>query len=561
MKRSPRRVTPPKRWRAGRLLSWLALLLLAAIAGGEALLALFLHRPAWSHVAPVPLRALYARQYPLPPADPTMSVADAELGHRLKPGRHDVRTSEVAAAVDLNSRGLRDDEESLLAPEIVILGDSQAFGWGVPAQGTFADLLERATGKRVLNAAIPSYGTVRQRRLLSHLDTSRLRVVVVQYSDRAFAENAAFLDNRNTLAVPAPSRRRRGYLPGRHLLDMVELHRHPPAAPSSDDESQARVFLNALALGGSDFDRPGVRLIVAEVGSSAGNDDRFVHQVREQSHRLAGLPSWIAGLVAVDLSKVLRPADYSDLDEHLRPRGHAAVAAALAEAISGEGPGTRRYEVESAGAGHEPLLAGGDDAWAPARAISWGPPEYATTFRALWNEEGLFVLFDAIDPNPWHRLRKRDDPVFTEEAVEIFLDLDRSGTHYAEVEFSPAGVVCDFHVLRPLPEKEGEPPWHGDRAWNFEGVERRTWILRHGGQTQGWRVAAFLPWTGLRTLPSAARVALPPRRGDVWRFNVFRIERPHGPADPERDVVYAAWSPAPIPKFHVASAFRELAFR
>jgi hypothetical protein len=42
---------------------------------------------------------------------------------------------------------------------------------------------------------------------------------------------------------------------------------------------------------------------------------------------------------------------------------------------------------------------------------------------------------------------------------------------------------------------------------------------------------------------------------------VFRIERPHGPSEPERGVILAAWSPAPIPKFHVASAFRDLVFR
>jgi len=56
-------------------------------------------------------------------------------------------------------------------------------------------------------------------------------------------------------------------------------------------------------------------------------------------------------------------------------------------------------------------------------------------------------------------------------------------------------------------------------------------------------------------------VALPPRPGDRWRFNVFRVERRHGPKDAERDAVYAAWSPPPIPKFHVPSAFRDFVFK
>ena len=219
------------------------------------------------------------------------------------------------------------------------------------------------------------------------------------------------------------------------------------------------------------------------------------------------------------------------------------------------------YVVESTTARRDPLMDGAEEAWKPARAISWGPEGYDTTFRALWNGAGMFVRFDATDANPWGTLSRRDEPIYQEEVVEIFLDLDRSGSHYAEVDFSPANVVCDYHIERPLPEKDGDPPWKGDRGWNFDGLQSRVEVRHDGDHTRGWRVIAFLPWDGLRSLPSAAGTALPPREGDWWRFNVFRIERPHGPTDPERDLVLAAWSPAPIPKFHVASVFRKLEFR
>ncbi len=73
-------------------------------------------------------------------------------------------------------------------------------------------------------------------------------------------------------------------------------------------------------------------------------------------------------------------------------------------------------------------------------------------------------------------------------------------------------------------------------------------------------MTAFLPWRGLARLPSARRVALPPKPGDAWRFNVFRIERPEGKADPEKDAVFAAWSPPSVASFHDAGAFRDLVF-
>ena len=54
--------------------------------------------------------------------------------------------------------------------------------------------------------------------------------------------------------------------------------------------------------------------------------------------------------------------------------------------------------------------------------------------------------------------------------------------------------------------------------------------------------------------------ALPPRPDDRWRFNVFRIERPGGPKEPEKDALYLAWSPTGQAGFHVPQAFRDLVF-
>ena len=50
------------------------------------------------------------------------------------------------------------------------------------------------------------------------------------------------------------------------------------------------------------------------------------------------------------------------------------------------------------------------------------------------------------------------------------------------------------------------------------------------------------------------------RTGDRWRFNVFRIERPGGPEAPQKDGVFAAWSPPSVKTFHDAGAFRDLVF-
>lgn len=213
------------------------------------------------------------------------------------------------------------------------------------------------------------------------------------------------------------------------------------------------------------------------------------------------------------------------------------------------------YEVARTAAHSASILAADERAWSPARAIEWGPAPYSTRFRALWSDAGLYLRFDASDPAPWHTMTKRDEHLWDEEVVEIFIDPNGSGRDYYELELNPANVVCDLRMISPWPDKKG------DIDWNLEGLETRV-RLDEGpaGKTRGWTATAFLPWKGLGRLPSAARVALPPKAGDAWRFNVFRIERPGGPGNPEKDGVFAAWSPPSVTSFHDAAAFRPLVF-
>ena len=121
-------------------------------------------------------------------------------------------------------------------------------------------------------------------------------------------------------------------------------------------------------------------------------------------------------------------------------------------------------------------------------------------------------------------MTRRDEHLWEEEVVEIFLDLDRSGRDYAELEISPANVVCDVRMTSTSP-KEGRL-----RPGTSTGLETRVHLQKDGaGQTTGWTATAFLPWNGFRALPSARPSRCPPA-GDRWRFNLFRVERPGGKA-------------------------------
>jgi len=218
---------------------------------------------------------------------------------------------------------------------------------------------------------------------------------------------------------------------------------------------------------------------------------------------------------------------------------------------SGESSG---YRVTPTTATFTQLAGAKSGAWDAATEIAWGPAPYTTSFRALWSDEGLAIRFEAMDGTPWHTLSERDAPLWNEEVVEIFIDPDGDGRNYAEIEINPVNVVCDLQIF------DTEPRLRSDIDWDFVGLRTHV-VTTHddGDEPSGWIATALLPWEGFAALENTV-VPLPPSPGDRWSFNVFRIKRPGGPQSPERDAIYAPWSPTPSLSFHAPSAFRDLEF-
>ena len=230
----------------------------------------------------------------------------------------------------------------------------------------------------------------------------------------------------------------------------------------------------------------------------------------------------------------------------------AAVVLAL---LAPPAAATPRYVVGATTAEASTLLAGDAAAWKGAPRITWGPAPVTTDFAALWSKDALYLRFDARDPSPWHTMTQRDEHLWDEEVVEIFLDPAWAGKDYWELEISPTNVVCDVRMVAP------HPTVTSDLTWNHEGLKT---AVRHeknaDGSPKRWIAAAFAPWAGFRSLPLPEKVALPPAAGEAWGFNAFRIERPNGPARPTDGAVNRAWSPTGAPSFHVPAAFRKFVF-
>ena len=174
------------------------------------------------------------------------------------------------------------------------------------------------------------------------------------------------------------------------------------------------------------------------------------------------------------------------------------------------------------------------------------PLRFPTEAAIVWDERHLYVAFDCTDPEPWGRMQKRDDRLWEEEVVEVFLDPDGDGLNYAELEVSPHNVVVDLLIDKPRGNVNVA------LKWDIAGLQ--TAVAQRDG---GWTAEIAIPWASLAD--TGIRAA--PKPGDRWRAGLYRIKRPGGGTRKDEDE-YSAWSLTRAERgFHDPERFGILEFR
>jgi hypothetical protein len=339
-----------------RLLGTIAFLLfnlIVAVVVVEIVLAVVMAAPSMAGPMPRGVRLLFQQVYrhfkrSLIQFEPACAQYDAELTYILKPGGCTFANVEFSTELRVNRAGLRDDDAALEAPDVIVLGDSYAMGWGVQQDETLPRVLARASGRKVLNAGISSYGTVREMKLLDRLDTSNLKVLVVQYHDSDIVENLAFRDQGGRIPVLGAEEykatvdwylARQDYWPGKYMsglfLKLTRLETPDPNAPrmpaALSSLEEAKLFLNVLAHG-TRKPLDDIKVVVFEASEQIRPPRSFLANVAVAS-RGDDYPAYIRGLRAVDVAPLLEESDFYNLDDHFRASGHAKVGQALAEAL------------------------------------------------------------------------------------------------------------------------------------------------------------------------------------------------------------------------------------
>ena len=277
------------------------------------------------------------------------AIYDSELAYTLKPGKCHIKSREFEVDYFINNAGMRDDDASLVSPQIVVIGDSHAMGWGVNQDLIFSSLLEKKLGKPVLNTAVSSYGTVRELEMLERANLDNLEYLIIQYCDNDFEENNVYLKNSNKLPVMSEEKYKlfnkyfesnAEYYFGKHSLNIssnfigaitrLVIDSKSGKNEKVEEAEEVNAFLNAVL--NSNIDLTDIVVIVMEVNRYNKNDSLFVNKLKDRllDKRFRSIAKNIR---TIDSSLILGNDNYYILDDHMNSSGHHVIAETLSEVI------------------------------------------------------------------------------------------------------------------------------------------------------------------------------------------------------------------------------------
>jgi hypothetical protein len=162
-----------------------------------------------------------------------------------------------------------------------------------------------------------------------------------------------------------------------------------------------------------------------------------------------------------------------------------------------------------------------EQAWKNAAGVSFVFPweqqtgaKQQTTARLLWDSQSLYVGYECEDAEITAQFLKHDDPVYRDDAVEIFINPNPGdGLNYYGLEMNARAVLYEY--LRIWPKLM-------ITRLDFTGVEIATHLDGTlnvaGDKDRGWSLELAIPWENFRELTRE----LPPKPGAEWRINLNR---------------------------------------
>ena len=146
-------------------------------------------------------------------------------------------------------------------------------------------------------------------------------------------------------------------------------------------------------------------------------------------------------------------------------------------------------------------------------------PTWNTRAKMTWDDKGLYIAAELLDPHVWAYLKNYDDIVFYDNDFEIFIDPDNDTHRYYEFEVNAQNTMFDLFMPKPYRNGSGAMI-----VYNAPGMK---WAVDVQGTLndpsdidKGWTTEIFIPFSALK-IGNSPKI---PLDGDFWRINFSRVE-------------------------------------
>jgi len=170
------------------------------------------------------------------------------------------------------------------------------------------------------------------------------------------------------------------------------------------------------------------------------------------------------------------------------------------------------------------------------------PLPLSTRCKMLYDDKFLYIAAELSDCDVRAAMTERDSKLFLENCFEVFLDPDRSGRNYWEIEINARNTIWDLQLSRPYSEG-GKPVPDAHLDGLKTAVHVAGTLNDSSDHDRGWSCEMAVP--------------LPARAGDVWRINFTRMHYLPGSRQPRM----MSWSPLPRKDYHLPNCFGEIHFK
>lgn len=175
--------------------------------------------------------------------------------------------------------------------------------------------------------------------------------------------------------------------------------------------------------------------------------------------------------------------------------------------------------------------------------------ELQTYVKACYDDSTLYFFFLCNDPDIWTSFTQRDEHLWENEAVEVFIDVDDVPETYVEIEVSPANVLFDSYIVDTVNIDVAKTA-----LFNLKGI--RTAVAVSGtlnerdDKDDNWTVEIAIPFADLaneniKQVTTATEI----------RVNFYRLDENQG-----MERISYAWSPTGG-RFHKPAYFGNLTFK